>query len=122
MTYNCHDKQKYLGLGIITSILIVTIVYSGFKVKDIFSGPDIEIISPQVGEIAKQSFVSITGQAKRITKLYLNDRKIFTDDAGNFRESLLLASGYNVWEVRAEDNYGRKIIKKIELVNKSTTN
>jgi hypothetical protein len=101
-------------IGIVFFLVIVT--YGGFKMYSVLLGPEIVIESPQSGSTIMAPLITVTGQAKRIAKLYFNDRKIFTDDSGNFQESLLLARGYNILELEAEDGFGRKVTKHIELV------
>jgi len=97
-------------------LFILIIFYAGLKLKNIFLGPQITITSPVSGSTYRTPLVTIHGRADRIAKLYLNDRKIFTDDQGVISESLLLAPGYNILEFKAEDSFGRKINKYVELV------
>jgi hypothetical protein len=98
------------------SLFILIAAYAGLKLKNVLLGPQIIINSPTSGSTYRTPLVNIKGQAKRIAKLYFNDRKIFTDNAGNFSESLLLANGYNILKFEAEDSFGRKISKNVELV------
>lgn len=108
--------RKRIKTCLMGILFIAIAIYSGFKLKNILLGPQIIINSPISGSTYLTPLVNIKGQAKRIAKLYFNDRKIFTDNAGNFSESLLLAKGYNILEFKAEDSFGRKISKNVELV------
>lgn len=108
--YRCLVKPILIGL-----FFILIIGYSGLKFKDLLSGPQITINSPSDGETIKNSVVSVSGRAERISQLYLNGKKIFTDEEGNFTEPYLMANGYNLLEVIASDQFGRKIIKKLQL-------
>jgi hypothetical protein len=95
---------------------LIILGYAAFRLWAIVWGPELTIEYPESGFTAKQELINIRGQAKRISSIYLNDRQIFTDRAGNFEQSLLLAPGYNIMTVRVEDRFGRHIIKKLELV------
>ena len=115
MTAPNSTRQK-VKIATKTILFLAIAVYAGLKLKNIFLGPQITINSPISGSTYRTPLVTINGQAKRIAKIYFNDRKIFTDTSGNFNESLLLAKGYNILEFKAEDSFGRKISKNVELV------
>lgn len=110
-------KDK-IALHSIIVVIIVSIIigYSYLKVKDLISGPTITVAYPANGESLKQDYVNVTGKAERISQIYLNGRKIFTDEQGNFNEPLLLSEGYNIFEIKAEDQFGREIKKILQLV------
>ena len=48
----------------------------------------------------------------------MNDRKIFIDQQGNFKEKILLSYGYNIITMKANDKFGRNTKKKLELIYK----
>jgi len=105
-----------LRYSLIAFIALIIIGYSYLKLKDYISGPDITLVWPPNGASLATPLVTIKGKAERITQIYLNGRKIFTDEKGNFSEPVLMAKGYNVFEVKAEDKFGRKAIEKLEVV------
>ncbi len=108
--YRFLVKPFLLGL-----VVLLIIGYSGLKLKDFLTGPQVVITSPSDGATIKKNFVSVQGRAERISQLYLNGKKIFTDEQGNFNESYLLANGYNLLEIIANDQFGRQIIKQLQL-------
>lgn len=110
------NRQTYFKMVALGLLFIVIIVYGVFKTHNILKGPEISIDYPESGSTMLSPLVTVSGQAKRIAKIYFNDRKIFTDDSGVFKESLLLARGYNILEFKAEDGFGREVTKKVELV------
>lgn len=111
-------KRNVRSIILLVFVIFVSL-YSYAKVSDFLLGPSITIKTPENGSTIEDPFVLITGQAKRISRLYLNDYQIFTDNSGNFNESLLLLLGYNIIKLRAEDNFDRKVVKIIELVSKN---
>ena len=108
--YRCLVKPFLIGL-----VIFLIVGYSGLKLKDLLTGPQITIISPSDGVTIKKSLVNVKGRAERISQIYLNGKKIFTDEQGNFNEPYLLASGYNLLEIIARDQFGRQITKKLQL-------
>lgn len=101
---------------LIVLVICLVIGYSILKVKDIAIGPEITLISPTDGASTKSDLINIKGKAERISQIYINGRKIFTDETGNFNEQYLLASGYNLLEITAKDQFGRQVVKKMQLV------
>ena len=98
------------------TVLAVILVFAYFKTANLVSGPAIDIISPTNAMTYQDNFIEIKGSAERIAKIYLNNRQIFTDTEGFFREPLLLFPGYNILTLRAEDKFGRQVIKKLHIV------
>ncbi len=113
-----NDLKNKLCLKHILVALIVLLIagYSCLKFKNYMAGPNITLYSPADGASLSKELVSIEGKAERISEIYLNGRKIYTDEEGNFNESLLLANGFNLFEIRAEDQFGRETVKKLQVV------
>lgn len=101
---------------VIALVVILILGYSILKVKNLAIGPEITLYSPTDGASTKTDLVNIKGKAERISQIFLNGKKIYTDEAGNFNEQYLLASGYNLLEVSANDQFGRQVAKKLQLV------
>lgn len=92
--------------------------YSLFQAHKLISGPVITIFSPENGSLYNSPLIEITGKAKNVAYLNLNDKKIFTDENGNFKEKLLLSPGYNILKLDAKDKFGTYTEKRIELILK----
>lgn len=104
---------KIISVTIIASAILG---YAYLKTKDFIAGPQITILSPINGTTLSDPLVVVTGVAKNISSISLDDRPIFVDDKGNFKEKLLLYSGYNIITVKAEDRYKRRVEKKLEIL------
>ncbi len=89
--------------------------YAVFQARKIIEGPLVNITSPTDGQIVEQSEIIITGEAQNIAFLYLNNKKIFTDDEGIFRETTIVAMGTNVLELKADDKFGNEIIRRVTV-------
>ncbi len=108
------------GKTIIRNVLIVIIIcaiggYAGFQSKKIISGPQITIQSPSTTS-AKDSAVDVSGIVKNVSVVTLNDRLIPIDEAGQFKEKVLLYPGYNVIKLEATDKFGAHVKKEIQMV------
>lgn len=98
------------GLGLIIAS------YGLFEGYDFLAGPALIVETPTDGQIFTDPLIEIRGTSKRIAKIYLNGRQIFAEDDGKFSESLLLGYGYNIIEVKVQDQFGRHITKTLSLV------
>ena len=107
-------------LEIVLCIVIIGLflAYAYWRTENLIRGPHISIETPRDGITARQSLVTISGIAKNTNTLFLNDRQIFTDQAGTIREELLLSYGYNVFTFKATDKFGREVVKTLQLVYK----
>ncbi len=110
------------NITFILKILIIVIVaglivgYTYYRVKDFAYGPKIIITSPINGITVDDVLLEISGNATRISYFSINDRQIFTNEAGNFKEKLLLFPGYNIISIKASDKFDRKIERTLEVV------
>ena len=90
--------------------------YAYSRTKEFVAGPSIVISSPQDGAVLDNTFVELKGIAQNISRISLNGRQIFTDEAGAFNEALLLYPGYNIINVYAEDRFERMVKKSARLM------
>ncbi len=114
--FKSRNKRKKIQLALfgILFVLFASYVYFGFA--RYLRGPTIEVDDPLASEIVfTESYVEITGKAHNVSFMWLNDRQIFTDSRGNFREGQLLLPGYNIITLRARDSFGRAVEKKFEV-------
>ena len=111
-------NRLQLTLNIILALAVITVIggYAFLKTEALFHGPEITLTSPTNGQSVDDSFVKIQGTAKRVSALYINNSKVLFDQDGVFSEKFALADGYNIFQVRAEDRFGREISEKLELV------
>lgn len=99
-----------IGLGIITIV-----GYSAFALKGVIQGPNIEIATPQNGSATTTPLVIVAGRVLRGSTITLNGATSTLDLAGNFKETLLLAPGYNIMSLEAMDRYRRTDKETIEM-------
>ena len=107
-----------LKISAIALLAIVIVGYSLFQASKLISGPIIDIYTPQNGATYSQILIEINGRARNIAFINLNNRPIFTDKNGYFKEQLLLSPGYNIIKLDAKDKFGKYTEKKLELILK----
>lgn len=109
-----------LYLKILLSFLFVSLIfgYAFYQSRNLVAGPVITINEPENGTTTTLQLLKISGVAKNVKKITLNDRVIDIDEAGNFSERLLLSEGYNILKISGWDKFDKKTEKIIELVYK----
>jgi hypothetical protein len=113
-----NTTKKFLKIAIISIILLCLLGYIAYEIQKLFLGPRIEVLSPINGSLVSNSLTEIVGTARNIRDISLNDRKIYIDEQGNFKEQLLLSYGYNSIVIKATDKFGRNTEKIIEVIYK----
>ena len=99
-------------------LFLIIATYSLFQAQKLIKGPIIEIYSPKNGSTYSQTLIEIEGRAKNIAYLNMNDRPIFTDKTGYFKEKFLLSPGYNVIKLDAKDKFKKYTEKRLEIILK----
>ena len=107
--------RRVLRVVILIAVCVLIASYALFQARKVIEGPMITIDSPADGILVTQAHIEITGRAKNIAFLYLNGKKIYTNDQGIFREITLVATGTNVLELRAADKFGKEIIRRFTV-------
>jgi hypothetical protein len=97
-------------------VVLIVVGYTIFNFRVFIAGPQIIFKSPANGSLAEKNLVEISGVAKNISSISMNDRQIFVNEFGDFKENILLHPGYNVVTVKASDKFNRKAENKLEIV------
>lgn len=113
-----RNALSVIKISAVSFLALVIVAYSLFQAWKLISGPIIDIYTPQNGATYNQTLIEIDGRARNVSYLSMNDRKIFTDKNGYFKEQLLLSPGYNVIKLDAKDKFGTYTEKKLELILK----
>jgi hypothetical protein len=88
-------------------LALAAISYIVFQARFLIAGPQINLVH-EAPILQNNRVVTLEGTAVNITHLWLNDRPIFTNEVGNFKEALVLENGYTIATLRAKDRYGRE--------------
>jgi hypothetical protein len=115
-----RNGTDYVKIIFIVVFSIFIIGYFIFNFRIFIAGPSIVVTSPQNGEETDKDLIEVTGKAQNTNFITVNDRPIFVDNEGNFKEFLLLSAGYNIIVIKAQDKFERKISKNIEVISKAS--
>ncbi len=102
LSFQSLVKIIALALG-----LTCVLLYIAFQARFLLIGPQITLLD-EPNQLQNERQITLTGTAFNISRLWLNDRPIYTDAQGNFKEAFMLENGYTITTVRAEDRYGRE--------------
>lgn len=100
-------------LGIIVVLVAGSLLI--YQARYLIIGPQITITNAPTGPQNEQQ-ITLRGNARNISRLWLNDRQIFTDPSGNFEEVLVLPYGESIITLRATDRYGRTALREQSIV------
>lgn len=78
-----------------------------FQARFLIIGPEI-VLENEPSVQQNERIITLSGTARNITHLWLNDRQIYTDENGHFKEALVLGNGYTITTLKAKDRYGRE--------------
>ena len=108
-----YRDSKITKVALLIFFLLV-LAYGYFEAQGFLFGPSISIPSG-VTEV-HQPYISIKGNAQRISSLAMNGKQIAVTEDGSFNEPYLLAPGDNRIVLDATDKYGRTRRQVIEVV------
>ena len=104
-----------LSVILLTVLALVIAGYGLFEARRIIEGPVVTITMPQDGSATSTTGVTISGNAQNISFLTINDRPSFTDQKGNFSETLSIPPGFAVLTVAATDRFGRRTSRAVSI-------
>ena len=100
----------------ITVLFIAIGLYALYQGRFLILGPQIWVDNIRDGETVRDPVVTIEGRAKNVAWITLNDRQIFTDEEGHWREKLIVSPGLSIITVKARDRFGHEIYKNLQVV------
>lgn len=98
--------RQLLKFVFVLALIGIALLYVYYQSRNLISGPQIAL-SLEPEKIQYDQTIRIEGQAKNITALTVNGRRIFTDEQGIFSYPLVLEKGYTIMTLTAQDRYGR---------------
>lgn len=105
-TANTYPFRTLLKYWFVVIAVLLMVFFVLFQARFLITGPRIVITQAPEGPQNQRQIV-VAGTAYNISRLWLNDRLIYTDKQGNFKEAIVLENGYTIATLRAQDRYGR---------------
>ena len=113
-----QDVKKIVKIGLLVILFLFITIYAIYNTKNLVFGVKIKNVNIERGKEDEINVVKMTGNAKNAKTLTLNGREISIDQKGDFSESIVLLSGYNIIELKAEGKFGDKDEKDYQLMGK----
>lgn len=112
-----QSKNIKWWIGTISCVLFFVFIGIFVYAKMNFIWRGVQIIA-QVEKIEGSEVVTVRGNAKNAVHLTINEREIFIDKDGNFKEYVSPLPGHSVIAIFAKDKFGKTAEKIIELYKK----
>jgi hypothetical protein len=113
MVTKINISPKFL-IFLVLSILLG--LYILFQARFLILGPQVTILSPQNAAEVTEPLLTISGEARNISRISLNGRQIYTDEKGFWSEKLLLSPGTSIMTVKVVDRFGREREEKVTVI------
>jgi len=102
--------------ALFTLLFLLLITYSLFQARFLILGPQVWIENPADGAVVSDPIVVVSGTAKNVAWISLNDRQIFTNEEGWWSEKLIVAEGLSIMTVRVRDRFDRETEKQVRII------
>lgn len=105
--------------AVLATVLVgLSILYFTYlKTRDFLGGVGLTLLSPSNGQTAPAgTLIELEGEGRQIARLSINGQSVLADQNGHFNQPLIVSRGYNIFEVRASDRFGREVVEYIEVV------
>lgn len=114
------NKRRKMTVTIFSIIFCFLALFALHNAWALIEGPIIKLDGPVSGTTQNTPIVKISGVAQNISEITMNDRHIYIDKKGNFKEDTVLSPGHNVVVIYAKDKFNRETKKTLEFVFNKT--
>lgn len=94
---------------------LIVVGYSSFVLSGYLRGPRIILSTPENGFSTTTPVIMVAGVAVHANSLTIDNAIVPIDLEGNFKGKLILAPGYNIITIAAQDRYERKTEQTLEI-------
>lgn len=95
---------------------LVFVGYCLFQARYLILGPSLTIEAPRDGEVVTSPLIIISGHARNVAWITLNDRQIYTDEDGYWSEKLIVSKGLSIMTAKARDRFGRETQESVRII------
>ena len=115
------NPKKLIRYGLTGVFFLFIVGFAFFNSRGLVFGVEIKNVNIVDGATLTENILRVTGNAKNAIKLTLNGREISIDQTGNFNETLVLLSGYNIINIEAVDKFKHTDEKNYQLIYDAET-
>jgi len=121
---NNAARSRWLSPFLIKRVLISVMLfalagYLGLEVKNIFTPPELIIVSPANQTITAEPTVAITGQTKPESIVEINQQKIPLEPDGSFKQKVDLTIGLNIFTISSAKPHSKARVKTISIMRQA---
>lgn len=110
-----YDLRKKLEVYGVALLIIITLLFGGWKAYPLILGPTITIYNPHDGDTVKKTTFEVSGQVSRVKEITIQGRPIPIGTDGHFTEILVAQAPYTILVITATDFYGKTITKTLRV-------
>ncbi|MCE9585358.1 hypothetical protein K8Q94_01930 [Candidatus Nomurabacteria bacterium] len=111
-----RDAKKIFSIASLSVLFLTILVYAFFSSRSLIFGVKIKNVNITDGAKVEKNILEIKGNAKNAINITLNGREISINQQGDFDETIILLSGYNVIDIKAKDKFGKEDEKIFRLI------
>lgn len=113
-----YDLRKKIELYLLGVLILVSIIYAGFRAYPLITGPTLTIYNPQDGDTVASTTFELSGKVSKVREITVQGRLIPIGTDGHFTEILIAEAPYTILVISATDFYGATIKKTIRVIPK----
>lgn len=102
-------KISWPSLIIATLVSLTVLLFIGYQLRNFLAKPEINLLRPPENFITSTSSVELEGFIRYGRVLEINNRNVYFDENGHFKETINLTEGPNIIEIKATNLLGNKI-------------
>lgn len=114
-------SPKLIRIFFIVLIIIGLFGYLGWEIKNIFTPPFLQIVSPPTQTITLQPTVTIKGKTRPEATVLINQQEIIIKPDGSFSQEVDLTIGLNLFEISASKKHSKENIVTLSILRQPTT-
>ncbi len=108
---------RKIALFLFLIFLAFTVFYFWREICFLIKPPILEVIQPPADIVLTQSNFEIIGKTVPFAVVTINSDEVYVDEEGNFKKSVNLVSGLNIFKIEAKNRFGKAntIIRRINF-------
>ncbi len=111
-----EDTTRKLEKYFIWALVLIALLYGGFRAYPLLNGPVITLYTPGDGDIVASTSFEVSGKVSRVKEITIQGRPVPIDTEGHFKELLVASPPYTILVITATDFYGASVTKTVSVI------